>query len=144
MDGVEITRLGSFFLTGVHMAVGQDLFALAFGEEGVSQLEALVTGHQGAAARPLPAAVERVRQLAPAGWNGLGVVDLSALFSGQLALALALLEDGLPPEMRFDISVDDTQKWLDKMLPLVKEHGLEDIVTMTGHDGGRWRLRVVW
>ena len=145
VDGVKITRLGSMFLTGMHMAVGQNLFAMAFGEEGVAQLEGLVAaGRQTANARALPAAVQRVQHLAPKGFNGLGLANLTALFGGQMTLVLELLDDALPREMGFDFSVDETQEWLDKLLPLVAQHKLEDIVTMTGYDDGRWRLRLVW
>ena len=126
------------------MAAGQDLFALAFGEEGVAQLEALVAGGPEQARRPLPAAVQRVQHLAPAGWNGLGVANLSALFGGQVTLVLEMLDDTLPPGMRFDFSSTATQEWLDMLRPLVAEHELENLVTMTGYDNGRWRLRLLW
>ena len=144
VDGVKITRVGSMFLTGMHMAVGQDLFAIAFGKEGVAQLETLVAGRQKAAARPLPAAVQRVRHLAPAGWNGLGLANVSALVGGQVTLVLEMLDGALPRKMRFGFSVDATQKRLDRLLPLVAKHELENLVTMTGHDDGRWRLRLLW
>ena len=85
-----------------------------------------------------------MRHLAPAGWNGLGIANLSALLGGQVTLVLEMLDELLPPEMRFDFSIEETQKLLDRLLPLVGEHELENIVTMTGYDNGHWRLRLLW
>ena len=55
-----------------------------------------------------------------------------------------MLDDVLPRQMRFDFSIDETQEGLDRLLPLVARHELENIVTMTGYDDGRWRLRLLW
>ncbi|MEM7203861.1 MAG: sigma-70 family RNA polymerase sigma factor [Planctomycetota bacterium] len=144
IHGVKITRMGSLFLTGVHMAIGANLVAIAFGDEGVAQLEALVTGTSGVAPRALPAAVEHVQSLAPPHWNGVGLADLRALCSGQLGLVLEMLDARLPRPMRLGSSIDDTQAWLDRLVPLIVEHKLDHLVTMTGHDGQHWRLRVLW
>ena len=73
-----------------------------------------------------------------------GLADLSAMFGGQLALGLEMLDNALPPQMRFGFSVRATQEWLDRLLPLVVEHELETIVTMTGYDDSLWRLRLLW
>jgi hypothetical protein len=144
VDGVQITRLGSLLVTGVHVGVGQDLFALGFGAEGVAQLEALVAAGRDAAQRPLPTAVRRVQHRAPPGWNGVGAADLTAVLGGQITLLLELLDDALPPAMRPDASTETTQEWLDRLAPLIAEHRLDHLVTMTGHDGRSWRLRLVW
>ena len=142
---MEITRLGSAFVTGMHMAVGRGVFALAFGEEGVAQLEALVAaGGEAETSRPLPDAIQRVRHLAPLGWNGVGVADLSALLGGQLVLVLEALDEALPRQMRFGFSIDATQEWLDVVRPLVEKHDLESLVSLSGWNDGRWRLRIVW
>ncbi|MHC5066280.1 MAG: RNA polymerase sigma factor, partial [Planctomycetota bacterium] len=41
VNGVKVTRLGVAFMTGIHLALGQDLVAVGFGTEGVEQLESL-------------------------------------------------------------------------------------------------------
>ena len=69
---------------------------------------------------------------------------LTAMFGGQLTLMLEALDDALPPPMRFGFSVDATQEWLDRLLPLVAQHDLEHLVTMTGYADQRWRLRLLW
>ena len=72
------------------------------------------------------------------------LVEVSALLGAQLTLAGELLDDVLPRDLRFGFKGDATQKWLDKMLLLVAKHGLEKLVTMTGHDKGHWRFRLLW
>ncbi len=144
VEGVEITRLGSSVVGGMHMAVGQDLFAMAFGDEGVTQLEALVTGSAQSPDSRLPEAVIRVQHHAPRGWNGLGLANLRALFGGQVTLVMEMLEDALPRQMGFEFSTDETQERLDKVLPLLVRHELDHLVTMTGWDEGTWRLRTLW
>jgi hypothetical protein len=143
VDGVKISQVGTAFTTGTHFAVGQGLCALGFGAEGTMQLEALVTA-RAAAESPLPAPIERVRHLAPAGWNGVGLADLGALCGGQLTLAIELLEDALPPPLRPQLSADDSQQWLDRLLPLVQEHEVAQLVTMTGYHAHAWRMKVLW
>lgn len=145
IQGVEITRVGAAFMTGMHMAIGKGLFAVAVGKEGVAQLEALVTTDAGKrGGNPIPDPVQKVQQLAPEGWNGVGLLDLEALFGGQVAMVLDLMQDRLPPPMRPDISVDDTQKTLDALLPLVMKFGLQHLVMMSGYHEGHWRGRLIW
>ena len=48
------------------------------------------------------------------------------------------------PQIRFGFSTVATQESLDSLRPLVMEHGLENLVMMTGYDDGRWRLRLLW
>jgi len=144
VEGVAVTRLGTMFLTGMHMAVGQGLFAVGFGDEGVAQLEALVAGRPAAPDGTYPEPVQRVSYLAPAGWNGVGAASLSAMLGGQIVLVLEMLDDALPAAMRFGFSSDKTQDWLDRLRPLVEKHEVDHIVTMTGYHRGHWQLRVLW
>ncbi|MHC5066565.1 MAG: hypothetical protein ACYTG5_21625, partial [Planctomycetota bacterium] len=67
-----------------------------------------------------------------------------AVFSGQLTVLFEIFENSLPREMRAGYSVDENQAMFDKLLPLVVEHELEDLVTMTGYEDQVWRLRLVW
>ncbi len=154
VDGVEITRLGTWFLTGTQLAVGQDLAALAFGPEAVTQLERMVTGRRepGAATlspTALPDAVRNVQHLAPPGWNGIGLLDLTALLGGQVALVLEAADEAWPQVTGAEFDTMELQKWFDSALPLLTEHGLSHLIAMAGHEdrgsgASRWRIRVVW
>lgn len=143
VNGVTITRLGTM-IAGAHLALGPDLAALAFGEEGVDQLEALIARSPQQSARPLPPPVDNVRHLAPDGWNGAGLAKLSALFGGQVTLVLEMLEDSIPPQMGFEFSTEETQAVLEGLVPMLLEYDLDHIVTLTGHHDGHWRMRIVW
>jgi len=144
VNGVKITKLGSVFVTGLHMAVGKDLFALAIGEESVAQLEALVTTEIPVGEPALPTAALQTRHLAPAGWNALGITDLRALLGGQVGMALEMLDNPMARAMGFDFAAEETQAMMDSLLPLIKRHALGDLVTMAGFEDNRWRLRLVW
>ena len=81
--------------------------------------------------RALPAPVEAARHLAPDGWNGVGLAQLSALLGGQVTLVLEQLDDALPPEMGITFSTDEVQAVFEELLPLLLEHDLDHLVTMT-------------
>tara|TARA_R110002072_G_scaffold243682_1_gene402720 strand:- start:34009 stop:36381 length:2373 start_codon:yes stop_codon:yes gene_type:complete len=144
VDGVKITKLGSMFVTGVHMAVGQDLFAIAIGEESVAQLEALVAGKSQPTQAPLPASVLRIRHLAPKGWNAVGATNLGAMLGGQAAMVMQLLDNPMARALGFELEPEQTQDMLEALLPLIEHHALTDLVTMAGYRDGRWQLRILW
>ena len=126
------------------MAVGQDLFAIAIGEESVAQLEALVAGKLQTKQSPLPTAALRVRHLAPNGWNTVGLTDLRAMLGGQVAMTMQLLDHPMVRAMGFEPDPEHTQATLDAVLPLVEHHALTDVVTMAGFQGDRWPRRILW
>jgi hypothetical protein len=144
VEGVRITRLGSAFVTGVHLAAGNGMFAIAFGSEGTKQLELVVTAAHANDVFALPTPLEHVMHLSPPGRNGLGLLNVSALLRGQLALTLEAIEEVLPPMLGVELAMDETQEALDAAAPLIERHGLNHIVVLQGHADNTWRLRVVW
>ena len=83
--------------------------------------------------------VARLLRSAPPGFNGCAVTSAKGPFSKQVT---QLLEDAgreLPSWLPLDALLLETRA---RLRPLLDQPGLERIVTLTGYDDGRWRLRL--
>jgi hypothetical protein len=117
------------------LAIGDGIACIAFGTRAAAHCDALI---EHAAAGRRPEAMPASAAGAPAGCNGRGRVDVTALLERDLHLRwlpIAIRDPG-----RLARLAGEAARWL----PLLREHGLGHAVTAGGVTEGAWRLRLLW
>ncbi len=147
-QGIAVRKMGGMFLPTFHAAVAHDLLLVTFGPEAETRLRGTLdraAAPAPAAEPPLPALLRGVARQAPPGLNGQTLIDLDTLIGRQLLTLLDELERSMlsaTAEAAFDPEM--VREAIDALLPLLRKHQLARLAALTGHQDGRWMLRLFW
>jgi len=141
-DGVlRATEAESWLFPALHLVAGHGVVGLALGRRGGEELDAIVARAKDREPAP-PPGVDQWRKRAPAGFNSIGSLALDTFLHHQLQWMLEGL--GEPGAQFLTLDAKSIAAALQPLLPLVVEHDLARVVTLTGCAEGRWCLRVLW
>ena len=127
-----------------YCAVTADLLLFAFDDLGLELLHGVLDARRTGARdlRP-PHIIRRTLNRAPLGLNGMGVVDISTLMRDGFPFMGMLFGFGM---WRFPIKAPgpDEDQPANRVLTLLENNGLGDVVFFTGYHDNRWHLRLIW
>ncbi len=141
VEGGQIRRYGNFLRYDLWFATGRDVFVLAGGDDAERRL----TERLAAAAKPAPtelpaaAGFDDLGRAFPPGLNGLGRGDIDSVIA-QPAIWWFFGARDVPGAMAPEASEEEHER----MLALVREHGLGSVRTATGYADRRWCWRLYW
>lgn len=140
VDGVLRTDR-NFLSDWVNFAVRGEQFVIAINDPGSLALDAFLA--QQPQASQLPDEVKELGKAMPPGCNGFGLVDVHVALRDHVGLLFEVLDDtvlGLP--ITFDDPV--SKELLGALAPLLAEHNLGRVVTLSGTKDNRWVFRLLW
>ncbi len=141
-EGVDVHQgsLFGFSSESATWAIVEDQFVISYGEDrDTDWLKGILhrrLAQKEAGGRALSAEWKRLLRYAPPGHNGSGELDVIGLFRD---VRWDLLEEFTGPALN-----GMSESTLKELLPLMRQFDVTRGVTMTGHDGWRWRYRVLW
>lgn len=146
-QGTAVQVMGGMFFPTFHTAVTDGLLCLTFGPEAGERMAALLDAERAGGDEPaLPTLLREVAPHAPPGLNGQALLDLDTLIGRQTLTFLDLMERSvLGMGMReIDLDLDDVRDRIDALVPLLRQHQLDRVASMTGCADGCWRMRAFW
>ena len=142
---VEIWRYGGMFTGDLLLAVGEGMLVCAHGEGAEAAIQARLdaAGAKKGTEAPVPTLPwpDLVRY-APASGNGAALADVPLALK-MLSVFGEILEEMLPFPIDALTTLRDEEE-LERITAALREHHLDRVRTLTGHDGTTWRFRLLW
>lgn len=132
----------NFMSDWVNFAVRGNQFVVALADPGNQALDAFLA-HQPQASE-LPREVTEIAKAMPPGCNGFGLLDIHTMLRDHVDLFLDNLSDMIFFGFPFVPNDGDTKAAFRAMAPVLAEHNLGRVVTLSGTKADRWVFRVLW